>query len=385
MNRYRAEIPWIAALLALPLLGALRFPGISQRQNDTWSVNREGKKVFFTLLQRLAEDVRRSTERLDPPADAGMLVVLGSARAPTAAEWRRLHAWVAQGHTLVFAAPPSGSPVELPPFRLRIRSRESSRADKTRTLELDPSLADAIGPGSASIEWTDEASIEGARPDAWIAARVGGEPVIVAQREGKGLVVVAASDLPFDNAWLAEADHVLLPFRLLERAHQTAGAIVFDESLNTSGPRVIGLLLGPALRPLMLQVLALAFIVGWMGARTFGAPTTRERATRRLMAEHAHALGTLCHRARAGSMLVASYLEYFCREMGLVHRTKRDPAATHRLGGKMRADAAAVGKALRDAEGTVAAGACANHQAAAMIAALSSVKARVAQRASKGM
>lgn len=378
----RPEAIWILLLAALAIAHAVPPPNRSPEQRDSWSAHRGGKKVLFTLLERLSGNVRRNDQRLDPPPDTDVLLILGEARSPSPAEWRRLHDWVVEGHTLVFAPRPDEPEVELPPFGLRVRpTRGSDGARKQGTLVLSRPLS-LDSPGT--VAWPSDAWVDGLRAGAWITAESDGRPVVATQGEGRGRIVVAASDALFTNEWLADEEHQTVPFRLIE-AQRTARAIVFDESLNASAPRVLGLLLGQTLRPLTLQILVLAVLVGWMGARTFGPPLLLAPPSRRLLTEHAAALGHVGQRAQAGAMLVGTYLEYFCREMGLVYRTARDPAAKRRLGGKMRTDADAVAKAICEAEAVVARGPVSNDKAAAVITALIEVKRRVERRASKGV
>jgi hypothetical protein len=185
-----------------------------------------------------------------------------------------------------------------------------------------------------------------------------------------------ASDELFDNASMVQPERALVALRLMEYV-RTPGAVAFDESLNTSGrPKVVGLMFDPTFRPLTLQLLAVALLFGWAGARRFGPRETAEPVGRRYMTEHAGAFGQLCFKARVGAGLVASYLEYFRREMGLVHR-KDDGNALALLAQRARTDVKAVTRAVRLAESAAAAPRASNAQVAAAVAGLAQIRQKV--------
>lgn len=371
LARHRAEACWAALLLLVPA-AALWGPRGSVADTNTWSTSPRGKKVFFTLLQQTVPDVVRQPGRLLPPPGAGTLCVLGPARLPDDGEWEKLRAWVSAGHLLVFAAREDDPAGDLGAFGLRLRpERVSATAeDAAKGLDIDEALP---RPGKP-MAWRGSAWIEGARSDAWVGARFRGLPVIVAQPVGRGMVVAIASDEIFDNVSMLDPGRALLAYRLLERV-RPPGALVFDESLNESGPpRVVGLLLGAPLRALTFQLVALALVFGWMGARRFGPRVTAEPEARRFMTEHAQALGHLCHEAGAGPSLVSSYLEYFRRDLGL-----RPGAQGEKLSRAAGKHAAAAKSALAEATRIAAFGRGSNQEAAAAVGELARVKQRIRQ------
>src|SRR5262245_40577220 len=100
MRLWRAEVIWLVLVLAV-LFALWWLPGASSINSDSYSVAFPGKKVLYQTLQRLDEDVRRSTDKLVPqPGFSDRILVLGPARYPTPEEWTTLFQEVAKGGTL---------------------------------------------------------------------------------------------------------------------------------------------------------------------------------------------------------------------------------------------------------------------------------------------
>jgi hypothetical protein len=370
---YRRDLVW-ALLLCAAVLGARYLPSPAEHGSDTWSARPEGKKLFFSLARRLFADVRRQTASLLPAGDTSTLCILGPERYPDAAGWRGLHAWVSAGHTLVFAARQEDPAVSLAPFGLRVRSGSGRRS----SLELDAALAPDF---ARRIPWEEGARIEGAATGAWVPVRSAGRPLVVFQKVGAGTLVVLASDEFFENAWIASRSRGLLAVRILERARHAGGAVAIDESLSASGPpRVFGVLLSPALRPVTFQLLGLFILIGWAGSRTFGAALGGERPARRQITEHALALGQFHRRTSTGGTPVASYLEYFRHELGLGRHGALSADAIAR---QARVDPTSVRSALEHASRAIGAARVQGREASAAVRALAEIRNRAGHRRSR--
>jgi hypothetical protein len=174
------------------------------------------------------------------------------------------------------------------------------------------------------VDWRSSGRVEYSSPDASVELARDGAPQVVWQPVGDGVIVVTASDHVFSNRSLATADNGLLAFRILESA-SPAGPVIFDETMNRAGaPRVVGVLFEHPFRLPTIQLLLVALLFAWMSSRRFGPTATSESPARRSLVEHASALGSLHFKVGSGPTLVAAYLEFFRRELGL--RLGRDAA-----------------------------------------------------------
>lgn len=362
----RIEWAWLIAVLFMILLGFSWLPGRARDKLDSYSPTPRGKSAFYALVQRYVKGTSRHERTLIPAGDKRRtLVILGPARYPKEREWKRLHAWVKKGNTLVFAARLQDPNVELSGFGLHIAPADrpvSKLITKLKTKIKDAvsakpendDLFDGVddddddddkkknGTGAShkikksrsplelkiqtklvagDIRWfsTGRIKISGdAKPQVrTLITSDGGDQAVVAT-VGAGRIVVVASDEIFTNqSHLLGKDHAVLAYRLFEqRKAQTP--VVFDEHLNVTGtPKVFGLLFEEMLRPITLQLILLAALFGWWGSRRFGPPMPPANAPRRSIVEHAEALGNLHYRAGTGARSVAAYLEYWRAEMHL--------------------------------------------------------------------
>ncbi len=319
---------WATALLALLFVGYGLLPAPRGNDSaDSFDEDGGGKKAFFLLAQNLLSAVERNATSLVPDdPDSDTLVILGPARYPDRAQWQTLHDWVSQGRVLVFAARWRDPAVELEPFGVRIVSTTSlsidlddeepeaageEREDPVDSREIETDLVEGI------VDWRSFGQIRYTEPDATVVLYQDGAPQILWQAVGDGSIIVVASDFVFTNRSLTKPDSGLLAFRVLELA-DPSGPVYFDESMNAEGaPKVVGILMEDPFRLLTLQLLVVTLLFGWMVSRRFGPLQTSSAAARRSLVEHAQALGSLHFRVGTGGRLVASYLEFFRRPLGL--------------------------------------------------------------------
>ena len=348
MKRNMVDALWGAAFVALVLLGygLIPTPGV-RAPFDSFSEDPAGKKAFFLVAKELLTDVRRSSDSLIPDDEnADTLVMLGPARYPDRAQWQTLYDWVSQGRALVFAARWQDPAVEIEPFGIEVVPKTTTPPDNDANDEADDHTIETELVDGA-FEWRSQGEVRttptgptGAT-DATVELSDGGSPQVVWRPIGDGAIVVVASDYIFTNRSLTADNHGLLAFRILETA-APLGPVYFDEAMNAAGaPRVVGILLEEPFRLMTLQLLIVTFLFGWMASRRFGPVRTSEAAARRSLVEHAEALGNLHFKVGSGASLVASYLEFFRRELGLRHNRggggalERDPAAPRTNAEKM--------------------------------------------------
>lgn len=304
---------WLLALTAALSLH-FWFPRIDMGPlHDTYSVEIGGRNAFFQLAERrflyvdrnVAPLTRISTD-LEPEHT---LCVLGPARAPRPEEWQALSAWVKGGGSLLIAATWESPALDLDGLDVKVVARDSIEGTPTSTLL----------PAAAPLHWKTKGEVETKAAGAEVLVQVDKSPQAVRIPHGAGQVLVIASDYLFSNASLDDRDvrNGVLAFRLLEAAGATE-AVVFDESLNATGtPKVVAILLDPALRPATVQALACLLLFAWLGNRRFGGRLAPASPPRTNIAEHTDALGNLYYRVRDGAGVLARYAEQFRGELRL--------------------------------------------------------------------
>jgi hypothetical protein len=346
---------WLFPVVVIALLfigyGVIPIPRESEK-GDSFSVDRGGKRAFYDLASRLLPEVSRNAGSLvpqDPAAD--MLVILGPSRYPDRAQWRTLHDWVSHGRSLVFAANWQDPAVALESFGIEVVPRLSEESSGSSDAEGPP--VDAPRPGietelaEGDLDWRSRGEVRFTDPGASVELSMNGSPQVVWQPVGKGVIVVVASDFVFSNLSLTKADNGVLAFRILESA-SPLGPVYFDEAMNVAGaPRVVGVLLEPPFRLPTVQLLIVTLLFGWMASRRFGPIENRGIEERRSLVEHAEALGILHFRVGTGSRFVASYLEYFRRDLGLQYLPSEEAPAVD--SGRDQAAPEVLARALRAA------------------------------------
>jgi len=144
-------------------------------------------------------------------------------------------------------------------------------------------------------------------------------PLLEVREVRKRAIVLVASDFIFSNTALNERGHInaILAVKLLKAAG-TAESLVFDESLNETGtPKVVGVLLDPALRPTTIQFVALVVLFGWRGNRRFGGLLPRSSPPRHDVADHTNSLGNLYYKAHHGTGVLREYLDQLKTDLRL--------------------------------------------------------------------
>ena len=347
MRLGRAELLWLIVVATLFALWWL--PGTGSIDSDSYSVAFAGKKVLYQSLQRLTDDVRRSTEQLVPRPEFGdRILILGPARQPTSKEWSQLFNEVVIGGTLIFAASSNDAEVELVPFGARITSyfpkpavdmfpssdkskdatveevapRIESESDAKKPAESSPESSGEIDGAKrrrfetwnesvtetrlvdSQVNWRTRGFVEVLTPDWEVLVTSDSKPQVARKFVGAGTIVVSASDDIFGNGALTEPNQALLAFRILDSAPGD-GRTWFDETLNGSGvPKVVGMLFDPLFRPLTLQCFLILALFGWSGCHRFGPIQPSLQPQQRSIVEHVRAIGILYFRAGAHAVRV---------------------------------------------------------------------------------
>jgi hypothetical protein len=316
-------------LLCLVVLLQVWFPPISSGPlNDTYSVEVSGRKAFYELAAVQHPSVARNVQSLlrlpETLAPKTVVCLVGPARYPSTDEWTHLLDWVSAGGRLLVAAA-----AHHPEFRIDRLGVSIVGGQALRTLPQPrpgepppdtmsvPVQCDWLD-STALIDWRSTGEIK-APSSADVLLTVGKVPQAVRLAHGEGTVVVVASDYVFSNESLdtRTTQNALLAVRLLD-ALGSVNEVVFDESLNITGtPKVVGILLAPALRPLTVQLLILLVVFAWYGSRRFGGILPPDLPPRNDISEHINAVGTLNYKIRNGCGAVRSYLDQLRAELRL--------------------------------------------------------------------
>lgn len=359
-GRRFVSVVWLS-LLALALALHVWNPRIDAGPlNDTYNVHVGGRNAFYQFAKRLesrgalfsaARNHKPVVSLLDGFEYDATLCFLGPARYPTPREWQAVLDWVQAGGRLLLAARWDDAELTIPRVQAQVKSTkppdegifgsakskrtksnkpkpprsetpdeatttESTAADKAATISKTGPLSSSLVPGG-NFTWKTDGTIEA--PGAEVLISSGASPQAVRLRYGGGTIVLVASDFIFSNAALYERDrqNALLAVKLLEAAGDT-DTILFDESLNATGtPRVVGVLLDPALRPATLQLIIILVIFGWMGNRRFGGLLPKSAPARHDVADHTNSLGNLYYKAHHSTGVLREYLEQLRTELRL--------------------------------------------------------------------
>jgi len=328
-SRWRSEWLWIGGAALALLLGVWWIPGERSAWRDTFSVEGDGKKVFYSLVKDTRPGTHRNLEPLSRILDSEETIcLLGPARYPDSRLWTRLTHWVAGGGRLVFAARFDDPAVDMEGFGIKVIPGWGSTSVEMKGNEgeidmgntnVETSLCEGKFRWQSGGKLTFDHAMDRDEPE--VLLKKDGKPQVIRSRFGAGTVIVAASDWIFSNLPILDRnfDHGRLAYRIFEASDATP-SVCFEEHLNSTGTaKVFGILLDPQFRRISLQALLCTLLFGWLGSRRFGPPKTAGQPARRSIVEHAVALGNLHFKARTGPQIVANYLEYFRRAAGLHH------------------------------------------------------------------
>ena len=379
----RPETLWLILVFASLPLAVWWIPGGSSVNSDSYSVAYPGKKAFYQTLRRLEPNVSRSIDQLIPnPMSFERILILGPARQPTDEEWESIYDAVQNGASVVYAASLRDPTINASQFGVRVESvspfemgdsaqpsdstpsgtapageeGEDVPADDTddaqpvgeetdvATVESDSEADEEAEQEAAPVEvnnfaelltgeqpaeselvegtvsWRSNSHLELESGDWDVLVTVNGKPQVAQRQFGLGYITLVASDDIFSNGAMLHPERAILAYRIIESAPNSGGRTWFDETLNASGvPKVFGILFDPLFRPVTLQLLLIAVLFGWLGARRFGPIKRTTHGRRRSIVEHAEAVGILYMRADAGTHAVKCQHEYLKQELRRIY------------------------------------------------------------------
>ncbi|MBW3540428.1 MAG: DUF4350 domain-containing protein [Planctomycetes bacterium] len=383
----RAEWLWLAALVLLVSFH-FWFPWrAGGAVDDSYSTRAEGKKAFFRLIERLGEirgiDVFRSETPFTrsiagtPAAEVDhtrvlgdpVLCLLGPARYPTEREWDRLLAWVRNGGTLLIAARDEQPELTIEALGIEVQPAGAGG---------DDGLTSSLVP-AGDYYWQSYGVVEA--PAAQTLVESGGRPQAVLAYHGVGRVIVVASEFVFTNQSLAWGDNAQLALALLLMGANLPRQIVIDESLNVSGtPRVVGLLIGPLLRPVTVQLLIVLVLFAWWGSRRFGPLLAASVPARQNIVDHTDAVGIHAWQARDGAGMVRAYLRQLSDELKLRHWHGQEQRVLEPIAARLGRPVEVVQRLLEKAEKAAGAADLDRRTAAAIIQRLAVVRRAARER-----
>ena len=385
---------WLLALGAALALH-LWFPHLDAGVNDTYNVDAGGRNALYQFAERRALSARRNHEslitRLDNLDRRTTLCLLGPARYPTPREWEALLDWVQSGGRLLLAARWEEPALIVPRLSLRVTADhpdgkgsfglkpdrpEPAKSDpapersaptrETPPAEGEPQPATSNSATAAkpvpnwtsllpdsNFTWKTAGAVDA--PGAEVLVKTGGRPQAARVRYGAGSIVLLASDYIFSNAALFERDrrNGVLAVKLLEAAGN-GDELLFDESLNATGtPRVVGVLLDPALRPTTVQLIVLLVIFGWRGNRRFGGILPKAAPARHDVADHTNSLGNLYYKAHHSQGVLREYLDQLRTDLRLRYVKGHEKRVLAPFAQKAGLSVEEIERLFTDAEGAI--------------------------------
>lgn len=298
------------------------------RKLTSFHASPNGARALFLTLRELGVPTsRRLTSWTDdgPPA-GGAMALLAPDEAPTPDELAALHAWVASGGTLLYAARPGDPTLDtlglefrpLLPDTLSVLERAGWEGVPVRPrphrwtegLETTATARFVFADSSRALSGPDAATLL-VTPDGGAAA--------VTFRVGEGRVVAWSDPALLSNRTLREGGRPLV----FARAAAAAGdSLVFDEyhqGYRAGGGPVEATLrfvrdTAPGRTALQLAVAGLGLLL--LAGRRFGSPVEPRRGRRRSPLEHVDALSAAYRRAGARSVVRRRLVAGLARRLG---------------------------------------------------------------------
>ncbi len=397
---------WLLALAAALTLHVW-FPHLDAGVNDTYNVDAGGRNALYQFAERRALFASRNHEslitRLDRLDEDTTLCLLGPARYPSPREWGALLDWVQSGGNLLLAARWDEPALVVPRISARVTADHPEEAGlfglklnrsgkpnpppvqekapppegAAKPAETEAGAETGTVPPAASnwtslmadpnFTWKTEGAIDA--PDSEVLVKSGDRPQAARIRYGAGTIVLSASDFIFSNAALFERDkrNGLLAVKLLEAAG-ASDDVLFDESLNATGtPRVVGVLLDPALRPTTVQLVVILVIFGWRGNRRFGGLLPKASPARHDVADHTNSLGNLYYKAHHSKGVLREYLEQLRTELRLRYSAGHEKRALASIAQKAQLPVEDVQQMLTEADAAIRKPKLTRREAAAVI------------------
>jgi len=341
MGSGRDRALMVALIVIVAALAVVTTPSDETNQADvrpsSFRTTAHGTNALYQVLEELGMKVdRRLTSYVDPDTTAGPLVVLAPTQSPSPAELGVLMAWLREGGAMVYAAHDLDStldslglalsdlaPEEYSGYERALwEGRSATPALHAWTQGTPPvkGFGRAFADTSAAFRGDVEA----------LLSTSGGDPVVIALRVGKGMVVAWSDPGPLTNRELKGSGAAAAFARTAAAVTAPGEVIRFDEYHH--GYREGGSAVGATLRFLRetgpgrmtLQLLAAAgallLLLGWR----FGAPIPPPPARRRSPLEHVEALAGAYRQAGARATARRLLLAGLARRLGRGAHDVRD-------------------------------------------------------------
>lgn len=266
---------------------------------STYNTETDGLSGIYEVLsaQKAASRWELGFDRL--PENVDRLVVW----QPSAIEddaWKKLQAWVSQGHTLVIAAEDD----RLPGF---VTTEQPTTA---KPVALAPAT---VGVGEVSVGPDGFAGLNGGQLTH--LARSDGSPMLVSWSQGAGRIYWSADPEWLTNKRIGQADNLALALRLL--TPEPGRQVAFDEYDHgfAAAERWWQLLRGP-LQLFLLQLVVVLAVFYWAYGARFGAPRPLPAGPPRAAVEYVYSMSHLYRRARARAVVLQALHKHLTRELG---------------------------------------------------------------------
>ena len=320
--RARSLAPFVLIGIALAVVGLLSQSPGGGAPLDPNGTSPGGAKALVLLLRQYGAEV----QLVDgvPAADVPVAVVLND--ETDAPRREALARWVEGGGRLVVADPSSTMQIGAP-----VRA-----ATGFTSTDQHPQGPCAL-PGLESVGRLDVGPSDFLRPPASGSGdgcfEHDGAFFLVTAEFGHGLVVGLGGAGVWINSRLAHDDNAALAIDLLMPGGATRGAriAVLTRSQVGSGGRSVLSLLGPRVKPALLQLLIAFALLAWWRGRRFGRPVAESLPVKLAGSEIVVAVGDLLQRAgnrdAAARQLRDGLRRWLAERLGLDPHTPGDQVA----------------------------------------------------------
>lgn len=324
----RGREAWILGALVLVFVaaatyyGRLGFEEQRTQQPTTYSIDPDGLKVYYQLLERQGIQVRRFERPLNRlPDDAGVLVMAEPQQRKVAPdEDAALWSWVKKGGTLLLIVSggvrnEEGRPLDLQ--GLTVQTKKALPADLPPNPEADYPLSRDVHrvhvEGAARLTDPNE---EGTP----LVQDSEGIYVATWSYDKGGTVVVATDGVMPSNRQIATADNAVLFVNIAQQRAKNRPVVLFDEYhqgfvAEEGGGRSLWAAVGAPARAALWYLLVVFLLVIYNANRRFGSPIALHPPEARPSTEYIEGMAGLFRRARAPELALEMIYHAFRHDL----------------------------------------------------------------------
>lgn len=360
--------------LLLLILMQFWFPILtSGNPTDTRSTSTKGKKAFFLLMESQDFDIYRADDNLNMTLQtlgpSETYAMLGPGRLPSTFQWEQILEWVADGGTLLVAAPWQEPQLTIPEVGITIKPNalspsiesavpdeveETSSADDEEEEEEETEYRffksfDSAIYESDKIAWAKGGVIElEGKAERTYKGLVRCESVLQAVEvpHYRGRIIALANDAIFSNQSMMNPDNAVFAVRLMEYSLSEGNyydAITVEEWLSTTAvPKVVGLILAPPFRNLTLLVFGILWIFAWWKWFRFGPYLPEPESGRLNIVSHTDTVGTMYYQERLGRYALEGYWKQLQKELNWSPHRQQQSRVISRLARRAQRDEAEI-------------------------------------------